>query len=471
MSTRTHIKSHATALMLMDVACLAVGCFFGILWRFPPAEWMLYFETHTTHWLVLFGSILLANIMAGSYRVQYTYSRFNLVVTWLFSLAFAVVLMTLASYMRMINPLGRGVLWRIFLVYSVLILALKLSLYRRIFRSSAFVCRTVILGTGKQAGLMKIMLENNYVLPRHKVVAYIDIHAKRFQSAGEKRKDGTAVISCEEDNLEQVVRSLGADLIVVALDDVRDAYVYYPRLRKLRFDGIEILIDKNAAELYCGRTPLEHLDEEMLMEVSMQSGLPTVRQVKRLWDIVLSLTGLVLASPIMVLVALVVKLSDVRSPIMYTQTRVGQFGRPFRIYKFRTMLEGAEDGTGAVWARGDDPRITRTGRILRKFRLDEMPQLINILKGEMSIVGPRPERPEFSAELGEQIQYYHERENVPPGLTGWAQVRHPYGDSLEHTKKKLEFDLFYIKNMSLSLDLQIILSTIRIVVLGMEREH
>ncbi len=464
------MKTHAALLVLMDVFGLALGCAVSVIWRLPEGERLIYFQYHTTSWVVMFGSIIIANVIAGSYRLQGTYSRFNLVVTWLFSLAFAVVFMTMASYLRMISPLGRGVLWRMVLVCSVFVLALKLLFYRRIFRSPFFLCRTLILGVGERAWALRDVLDNEYVLPHHRVVAYLDIKGSDKKD-DERTHDGIAIIASEADSIEDVVKSLGADLIVVALGDGDEVCSYYPRLRKLRFDGIEVLMDWGAMEVYSGRTPLEHLSEEFMMDVSMQSGLPTVRQMKRMMDIAMSLAGMVLLSPIIAFVALLVKLSDVRSPVFYTQVRVGQFGHPFSIYKFRTMREGAEDDTGAIWSGKDDPRVTRIGRVLRRFRMDEIPQFFNILKGEMSLVGPRPERPAISAGMGEKIPFYHERENVPPGLTGWAQVRYPYGDTIEDTKTKLEFDLFYIKNMSLSLDLQIILSTFRIVMLGMERSH
>jgi lipopolysaccharide/colanic/teichoic acid biosynthesis glycosyltransferase len=141
------------------------------------------------------------------------------------------------------------------------------------------------------------------------------------------------------------------------------------------------------------------------------------------------------------------------------------------MHKFRTMRDDAEDGTGAVWSTENDPRVTFIGRILRKFRLDELPQFWNILKGEMSLVGPRPERTSIVAELLEQIPFYEEREYAMPGLTGWAQIQYPYGATVDDSKHKLEYDLFYIKNLSLSLDLQIVLRTLRIVVLGKEKEH
>jgi len=171
-------------------------------------------------------------------------------------------------------------------------------------------------------------------------------------------------------------------------------------------------------------------------------------------------------APVAVLIALLMKLAEPQSPVLYSQTRVGRFGSAFRIYKFRTMREGAEDKTGPVWSADEDTRVTRLGRGLRRFRLDEIPQFINILQGDMSLVGPRPERPELAAELEKRIPFYSERENIMPGLTGWAQIRYAYGNTVEDAVSKLEYDLYYMKHLSFALDLQIVLSTLQIVIFG-----
>ncbi len=193
-------------------------------------------------------------------------------------------------------------------------------------------------------------------------------------------------------------------------------------------------------------------------------------RLKRILDMAISLVGIVLTMPLMLLAALLIKLSGPFSPVFYSQERVGQFGKIFRIRKFRTMRTDAETESGPVWASDDDPRITPVGRVLRKFRIDELPQFWNVLIGEMSLVGPRPERPEITAMLERQIPFYSEREYALPGVSGWAQIHSPYGGSIESTRRKLEYDLYYIKNMSPSLDLQIILRTLRIVLLGKERD-
>jgi len=184
---------------------------------------------------------------------------------------------------------------------------------------------------------------------------------------------------------------------------------------------------------------------------------------KRYMDISLSTLGVLVTAPVMIFVAILIKLTS-KGPIIYRQKRVGENGRIFRIYKLRTMRIDAEKGTGAVWAKKNDPRVTPFGKLLRKTSLDELPQFLNVLLGQMSLVGPRPERPEFVAELTKQIPFYGQRHVVPPGLTGWAQVRYAYGASVEDAMEKLQYDLFYIKNRSLALNLYILFETLKTVV-------
>jgi exopolysaccharide biosynthesis polyprenyl glycosylphosphotransferase len=187
--------------------------------------------------------------------------------------------------------------------------------------------------------------------------------------------------------------------------------------------------------------------------------------IKRALDLACSIVGLVLSSPAMLLIGIAIRL-DSKGPAIYRQTRVGLRGRPFEVLKFRSMRTDAEAENGAQWAQDEDPRVTRVGRFLRRYRLDELPQFVNVIRGEMSFVGPRPERPVFVEQLRQKISYYDERHSVRPGLTGWAQVSYHYGASFEDTARKLEYDLFYLKNMSVLFDCAIILKTIRIVLTG-----
>ena len=187
--------------------------------------------------------------------------------------------------------------------------------------------------------------------------------------------------------------------------------------------------------------------------------------IKRISDIIPAALGLTVMAPIMVIIAILIKL-DSRGPVFFRQERVGEGGEVFTLLKFRSMREDAEAKTGPVWAKKDDDRVTGLGRILRKTRLDELPQLINVLKGDMSFVGPRPERQFFVEQLIEKIPYYSLRGSVKPGVTGWAQICYPYGASEEDAYEKLQYDLYYIKNMSFLLDLTIIFETAKVVLLG-----
>jgi exopolysaccharide biosynthesis polyprenyl glycosylphosphotransferase len=178
-----------------------------------------------------------------------------------------------------------------------------------------------------------------------------------------------------------------------------------------------------------------------------------------------SILGLILSSPVALITAILIKLES-PGPLLYRQQRVGQDGVYFTLYKFRSMFEDAESDRGPVWASENDPRVTRVGRVIRKLRIDEIPQMVNVLKGEMSFVGPRPERPFFVENLKAKIPYYYLRLSVKPGITGWAQISYPYGDTEEGAVEKLQYDLYYIKNMSVFFDVQIIFESLKVILLG-----
>jgi sugar transferase (PEP-CTERM system associated) len=232
----------------------------------------------------------------------------------------------------------------------------------------------------------------------------------------------------------------------------------------MKLDGVTFDHLASVYEELTGKIAVENLRPSWLIFSSGFRKSRLLHTGKRLTDIGAALVGLALGAPLMGLVAVAVRLTSPGS-VLYRQERVGQHGRVFTVVKFRSMRKDAEAGTGAVWAATNDSRVTPIGRFLRRSRLDELPQLWNVLKGDMSLVGPRPERPEFVRQLTEQIPFYGQRHVVRPGLTGWAQVRYTYGSSVEDALEKLQYDLFYIKNLSLPLDLFIIFSTIKTVIL------
>jgi exopolysaccharide biosynthesis polyprenyl glycosylphosphotransferase len=236
-------------------------------------------------------------------------------------------------------------------------------------------------------------------------------------------------------------------------------------LLELRLSGHRIEEAATAYERICGRVCIKELRPSHLIYSGELGPRRQNLLYQNLGNTIAAGIGVILSSPVMLLTAIAVKLSS-PGPVLYRQVRIGMGGVPFTVLKFRSMYVDAEAETGAVWASKDDPRVTRVGRIIRKLRIDELPQLFNVLRGEMSLVGPRPERPEFVKALCEQIPYYRQRHCVRPGITGWAQINYKYGDSLQDTITKLEYDLFYIKNMSFSLDTYIIFHTLKAMLLS-----
>jgi sugar transferase (PEP-CTERM system associated) len=271
------------------------------------------------------------------------------------------------------------------------------------------------------------------------------------------------VIGTIED-IPSIVRTRHVDRVVVSLADARGK-LPMDKLLEMRLDGVSFSHLATLYEEYTGKIAIENLRPSWLIFSSGFRKSRALAAAKRALDLAMSGAGLVLAAPLMVVVAVLIKLTS-PGAVLYRQSRVGLQGRIFTVYKFRSMFHDAEAQTGPVWATGAaDQRITRVGRFLRRTRLDELPQLWNVLKGDMSFVGPRPERPEFVENLIKQIPYYGQRHVVRPGITGWAQVCYTYGATVEDALQKLQYDLFYIKNLSIPLDLYIIVETIKTVIL------
>ena len=261
-----------------------------------------------------------------------------------------------------------------------------------------------------------------------------------------------------------LARKLYIDTIVVAIKEKRGE-LPTKELLQCRIDGIEVIDGISFYETLSGKLLVEHISPSWLIFSDGFQKSKIKKNLKRLTDIILSTLLLIILAPILFVVMLLIKI-DSKGPAFYSQERIGERHRIYMIYKFRSMFTDAEEKTGPVFTTKDDDRITRFGRFLRKWRIDEIPQLWNVLRGEMSFVGPRPEREFFVKQLEQEIPYYRERFSVKPGITGWAQVCYRYGYTLEDAVEKLNYDLFYIKNMSILMDLMIILRTIKIVLFG-----
>jgi exopolysaccharide biosynthesis polyprenyl glycosylphosphotransferase len=263
--------------------------------------------------------------------------------------------------------------------------------------------------------------------------------------------------------LQEMVEQYGVDLAITAISYTQNAELI-GNLLQLKMRGLEVVDMPSFCERALGQIPIKNVEDSWFLYCDGFELLrrPSLQRIKRVFDICASSVGLVLSFPLMVILGLLVRL-DSKGPAFFLQERTGQNEKLFQIIKFRTMRNDAEGMTGPVWASLRDYRVTRVGRWLRLTRLDEIPQFINVLKGEMSFIGPRPERPFFVEKLKKEIPYYALRFSVKPGLTGWAQVQYRYGASVEDAMEKLKFDLYYVKNMSWKLDIWIAIKTLKVI--------
>ena len=395
---------------------------------------------------------------ADLYDLRYLSDRRELFIRILNALASASLILAAIYYWLPDLIIGRGVFMIAALFVITLVIGWRVAFEwasRRVRPSE----RLLLVGTNAAA----VDLAREIYSRRHQlgveIVGFIDPDPARVGAP----VLNPGVIGSIED-IPSIVRARRVHRVVVSLADARGK-LPMDKLLELRLDGVNFDHLASVYEEYTGKIAVENLRPSWLI---FSSGFRKTRfstAAKRLLDVSVAGVGLLLALPVLLIVAAAVRLTS-PGPIFYHQRRVGQNGRLFTIHKFRSMRPDAEATTGAVWAaKSGDARVTPIGNLLRRTRLDELPQLWNVLKGDMSFVGPRPERPEFVSDLTRQIPFYGQRHIVRPGITGWAQVRYTYGATTEDALQKLQFDLFYIKHLSIALDLFIILSTIKTVLL------
>ncbi|WNO54140.1 TIGR03013 family XrtA/PEP-CTERM system glycosyltransferase [Stakelama saccharophila] len=347
--------------------------------------------------------------------------------------------------------------WRSNLLYAMGLalgfLILLRILLGKTLGSQVFKRRVVVLGAGARAARIKALAKQPGAA--FAVVGYVAMSESN-------RVIPEAIAREAIYNLADHVVLLNASEVVLALEERRNALPLKDLLR-IKTTGVHVNEISTFLERETGRVDLDSVNPSWLI---FSDGFSSSRMLsamfKRVFDISASLALLLLAMPVILLTALAIRI-DSKGPVLYRQRRIGRYNVDFSIVKLRSMRTDAEARGNAVWAERNDPRVTRVGRIIRKLRIDELPQCWSVLKGEMSFVGPRPERPQFVADLEQQLPYYAERHMVKPGITGWAQINYPYGASTEDARQKLEYDLYYAKNYSPFLDLLILLQTIRVV--------
>lgn len=328
---------------------------------------------------------------------------------------------------------------------------------KAIFRIPGPRRRILILGVGSLAqGLSQVLLSRNKMF-----TDLVGLIAKENEQVGDELV-GTRIVGTIGQLLSVVERD-HVDTIAVCLED-RRAVLPVQTLLELKGMGVDIWDGHHLFEEESGRLPIDDFKPSaIIFSREFRQGI-VLKAIKRAMDLSISLMGLIVALPQLAVIGILIKL-DSPGPVFYKQVRVGLRAQPYMIWKFRSMFTDAEK-EGAKWTSEKDPRISRVGWYLRKWRLDEVPQLINVIRGEMSLVGPRPERPVFVQELRDVIPFYDLRHAVRPGITGWAQTQFRYGASKEDSHVKLQYDLYYVKNLSIQLDLRILLETIRVILRG-----
>jgi sugar transferase (PEP-CTERM system associated) len=375
------------------------------------------------------------------------------------ALGFSAVFLAGVYYLFPATIIQKGV----FVVSAGLVILLIVSwrmAYNHILNRGLFNQKLVILGSGK---LAQSICEE---IAAKKDCGY-SVSMMVPESGQESMicDPNTAVMHKKDySGLCDLAKDMGIKKIVVALQEKRKGFPIQ-ELLNCRVSGIDVLEGNSFYEILTGKLIVEHINPSWLIFSDGFHQSWFRRLAKRGTDLLFSTLLLIIVSPIIAITALLIKL-DSQGPVIFSQDRVGENRKPYQVHKFRSMVADAEKLSGPVWAQADDDRITRVGRFIRKWRVDELPQLWNVFKGDMSFVGPRPEREFFVQQLETQIPYYRERFSVKPGITGWAQVSYPYGASVEDAKEKLNYDLFYIKNMSVFFDLMIVLKTIKTVVFG-----
>ena len=326
------------------------------------------------------------------------------------------------------------------------------GIFHKSNNARVFAERLIVIGTGATAENVENLIRESP--GKYELAGYVRTPVDPVSVEESK-------ILGDIDQVVEIAKATHARAIVIALTE-RRGNLTADKLVTCKLMGVRIIDYPSFFELMTGKIPVEHITPSWLVQSRGFLITPFIRSLKKILDLVLSSLLLGICLPFFPVVALMIKL-DSPGPVFYFQQRVGLNGKIFTIYKFRSMAQDSEKETGASWAVENDPRVTRFGTFIRKTRIDELPQLINVLKGDMSFIGPRPERPEFVSQISKVTPYYAERHAIKPGITGWAQVMYPYGASLGDSVEKLRYDLYYINNLSVFLELLIVFETVKIV--------
>ncbi len=410
------------------------------------------------YWIITFTFV-------GMYRTWFASSRFDELLT-LFKATFVglVILFFLILYDDSVSGIASANRFPILIYWMLLLffigngrLVIR-SIQRRLLINGIGRKNAILVGFNSRSKNMHEMI-NSYKGLGIDVVAYVAVKEKNIG----KQFNNIKVVNTVH-NIRQVIKESNASEIILALDK-NEGDVMLEVVAQCDSNNVSIKIIPDLYEIISGQARTSQLYGFPLIDIMPQLMPEWEKKLKRLMDIIISTLILILSFPIILITGIFIK-TESKGPVFYLQERSGLNGKIFKIIKFRSMRNDAEKQSGPVWSTKDDPRITKVGKFIRKVRIDELPQMVNVLKGEMSLVGPRPERPFFVEKLSEEIPFYKRRLKVRPGVTGWAQVKHKYDETIEDVKEKLRFDLFYIENMSLRNDMKILVRTVFVVLFG-----
>lgn len=456
---RLHVPTEIVLLGAVEFLLLMFALYLGLETRFGGKSWHKEFGLFLPKAIIYAAIMQLSMVSLGVYQRQA--SRFRDVLMLRIAAGLLLGMLPLGSiyYFVPMYFMGRGVIAFAVGYSFILIAAVRLFFVMQIATQRNLWTRVLVLGAGEATYPIRMAVEAGE-LNNLNIVGYVTMPSDRLLSGTPSNG-----IALDEPFVDYVEKN-GIDEIVLAVDDHR-AGLPIKDLIECKMRGINVLSLPTFFEMRTGKIRLDVLYPSWIYLSDGFRDSLLLRIGKRTFDVVSVLLLLPIILPFMLFsIVLILFESKGKGPILYRQTRLGKDERPFQIYKFRSMVADAEQDGIARWASIKDPRITRVGAFLRKSRIDESPQLFNVLKGDMSLVGPRPERPEFVTQLADSIPYYHERHRVKPGLTGWAQINYHYGASQDAVREKLQYDLFYIKNQSIFLDMLILLRTVEIVMLG-----
>lgn len=406
---------------------------------------------------IVFSSVLITVMAAmGLYQAQMREGLIGYLLRLVASFLFSIVVLSLLFYAFPDMFLGRGIL-----ILAFLISFLGMSVLRKVtitIDPEIFKKRIIVLGTGKKASTIT-QLRRKADQVGFNIVGFV--HIRGEDDVIEKNK----IININS-SLQEFAAERDIDEIVLAVDDRRKGFPMR-ELLDCKISGFDIVDVQTFFERETGKIRVDLLHPSWLVFSDGFKQSAFRDYTKRGFDMLVSTLLLLITWPLIVLAALaIITESGFSAPILFRQVRVGEGGKPFQVLKFRSMKVDAEKNGKAVWASKNDSRVTKVGAFIRKVRIDELPQIFNVLRGDMSFVGPRPERPEFVVELSDRIPYYDERHYMKPGITGWAQLCYPYGSSERDALEKLQYDLYYVKNYSLFLDFLILLRTAEVVLFG-----